>query len=608
MCGIVGHIGRKNSVDVILEGLTRLEYRGYDSAGICIKEDDEKLRTYKKVGKIGNLKSFIGGLDLKSSIGIGHTRWATHGGVTDFNAHPHSNEQVSIVHNGIIENFNELKAELKSEGHSFQSETDTEVFLQLITKFLTQEKNLEMAVRKAYKELKGHFAFVIFSQTEEKIMAIKNSAPLVCGKNTDGSELLVSSDPYALAGITHDLYFPEDDVMVTLNPHAPEEITFTELDGQKSGRYHYKKQLAEVSISDKGNFDHFMLKEIHEQPHLIRKFVDHYLKKGEGLDLLQSLSTLSPKRVHIAACGTAWHAGLYIKNLIERELNVPVIVELASEFRYKPLIVDDEDIGLFISQSGETADTLGALQAFKKFKRPIINLGNVEGSTQYRSSNYNFQLLAGVEIGVASTKAFTQMGVAGFLLTKLLDARFPREDYVQKIASECLLLADRIEEMINFSQNIKKIAEDIYHRKGFFYTGRTELLPIALEGALKLKEIAYVHAEGYAGGELKHGPIALIDDEMVNVALVGPHLTEKMISNVEEIKARKGIIVGIGPKDHHLFSKSCAHYIPIDYEGLPHLGPLLSNVVCQLLSYYIAKFKGTDIDCPRNLAKSVTVE
>lgn len=600
MCGIVGHIGVKdeNTVDVLLTGLTRLEYRGYDSAGICIKNKNS-FEIYKKVGKIENLKAYLADFSPKASIGIGHTRWATHGGVTDANAHPHGNEDIALIQNGIIENYAVLKEQLKREGYPFVSETDTEVFLALVTKFYRKGKNLLDSVREAFVMLKGNFAFVVMGKNTDEIVALKRGAPLVCGER--GQELFVSSDPYALLGQSEKLFFPEDDVLCWLKRGSP--LQFLELDCRPSKRVLERKQTLNVDISEKGEHEHFMLKEIYEQPERIRQFLRFYAE-GEGGRVLEAATKYVPERIHIAACGTAWHAGLVIRNFIEKFTRIPTQVELASEFRYREPILAKEDVGIFISQSGETADTLAALELCVAHGLSTVNIGNVEGSSQYRKSHHNLMIKAGVEIGVASTKAFTQMGLTGFLYAQGLSKKQNKDETFQEIS----LLADRIEALLKKAPEIEAMAQTLCHKKGFLFTGRGVYFPITLEGALKLKEIAYVHAEGYAGGELKHGPIALIDEEMVNVALVGPELSHKMESNVEEVKARRGTIVVVGPHDtehlHHL-----GHfYVPLDFTGLPNLGPLYINIFCQLFSYYMAKFKGTDIDKPRNLAKSVTVE
>jgi glucosamine--fructose-6-phosphate aminotransferase (isomerizing) len=611
MCGIVGHIGLSNSVNVVLEGLKRLEYRGYDSAGICFKDKENELALYKKKGKLENLRELLTQVDTSSHSCIGHTRWATHGEVNDVNSHPHLSDtmflnhgnSIAIVHNGIIENSVELKKELTSKGIKFITETDSEVFLGLLVSELESGKDLYKAISSSFKRVRGNSAFVIEAKDKNEIIAIKKGAPLVCGVNAPTLESFVSSDPYALAGMVSKIYFPEDEVMCILTPDEKSLITFFELDGTPSNRVMVKENDLPVTVAEKGEYEHFMLKEIFEQPSLIRSFA-HYYTTGAGNADLKKALRYSPKRIHISACGTAWHAGLVIRGFFEKINKIPCNVELASEFRYRDPLLSSDELGLFISQSGETADTLAAQALCKKNSLETLSIVNVEGSTLYRECSDNFLIRAGVEIGVASTKAFTLQVLTGRLLSCALNGSLDDEQRMSKLT----LLADRVEELLANNELIKDIAEKIYNYKGFIFTGRGKDYPVALEGALKLKEIAYVHAEGYAAGELKHGPIALIDDQMVNVAIVGPDLYEKTVSNLQEVKARRGIIVTIGPKNDESLEKMSDYYIGVDYTDLEELSPVYVNVAMQLLAYYMAKFKGTDIDKPRNLAKSVTVE
>ncbi len=608
MCGIVGYIGPShNSVQIVLEGLRRLEYRGYDSAGVSFIDENHKMQFYKKAGKLDNLKAELEGKNVIARTCIGHTRWATHGGVTDVNAHPHSNETLSIIHNGIIENANELKKELMGHGVQFKSETDSEAFLELVTFELKKDVPILEAISNSFKRIHGNSAFVVLYPKTGEIFAVKRGAPLVAGINEVTSEALVSSDPYALAGIVHKLYFPEDEVIVHLSGANKNLINFYELDLSKTTRYLSKKQDMSVEVSEKGEFEHFMLKEIHEQPGLIRNLTSYYFA-GEGKEALEKIAAYKPSRVYISACGTAAYAGLVVRDFLEGINRIPATVELASEFRYRNPILKDGDVGIFVSQSGETADTLAAQSLCKKAGVKTLSIVNVEGSTLFRDCDDNLLIRAGVEIGVASTKAFTQQVLTGRLMSAALAGDLKSENKKVQLSGKFSLLADRIDMLLADSDKIKSVAESIYNHKGFFYTGRGAYFPIALEGALKLKEIAYVHAEGYAAGELKHGPIALIDEDMVNVALVAPDLFEKTVSNIQEIKARKGIIVGVGPRGNQELESLSNFYLPLDFEGLDELAPLYVNVVNQLLAYYMAKFKGTDIDKPRNLAKSVTVE
>lgn len=607
MCGIVGHLGPQNSVEIVLEGLRRLEYRGYDSAGVSFVNEHNELRVYKKSGKLENLEATLEGQGLVARCCIGHTRWATHGEVNDTNSHPHSNDTISIVHNGIIENASALKKELMSEGVPFYSETDSEVFLALVGHYTRQKMEIKKAIVEAFKRVTGNSAFVVLNSVTSEIFAVKRGAPLVCGLHPVSSEALVSSDPYALAGLVDKLYFPEDDVLCHLSPTNKNILNFYELNGEKSKRYLSKKQDMNASISDKGHYAHFMHKEIHEQPELIRSLTQYYFT-GEGEEVLASVSKLRPERIHISACGTAYYAGLVIRDFLERYNKIPCNVEIASEFRYRDPLVHQEDLGIFVSQSGETADTLAAQNLCKDKGLKTLSIINVEGSSLYRACDYNLNIRAGVEIGVASTKAFTQQILTGRLFSHALTGTFEDSHKRVSLAADFNLLAERIDYLLAREEEIEKTAKAIYENKGFFYTGRGIYFPIALEGALKLKEIAYVHAEGYAAGELKHGPIAMIDHNMVNIALVGPELFEKTISNIQEIKARKGIIVSIGPDDAAELREISDYYIPLNFRGLGDLSPLYINVASQLLAYYIALNKGTDIDKPRNLAKSVTVE
>jgi len=597
MCGIVGFIGKERAVDRVIKGLERLEYRGYDSAGIIYSEGDKHTLSKEK-GKIENLKKSIDDLNKKSDMAIGHTRWATHGNVTKENSHPHRGERVAIVHNGIIENFAELKEEYAENKFHFKSTTDTEVFVMLLEHFLNEKDDLRYAMVEAFKKIKGNSAIVAMDLRSKKLLAIRRNAPLICGRSLSNGDLMLSSDPYALVGFVDRIFFPENEVLCEIT----DQIDFYELDGSASKRYEAKDQRNDIDIAEKGDFDHFMIKEIHDQPKVIRQACEYYID-GEGKKHLEKFENLlGSQRLHIVACGTAYNAGLAVKNLVEYFNGVSTVVELASEFRYRNPLLHEGDIGLFISQSGETADTLAAQKMCQEKGLKTVSIVNVEGSTLYRECDENLLLRAGTEVSVCSTKAFTMMVVAGYLTSRALMGK------ASTTKPELLLLADRIEKLLSQTENIKKIAEEIYAKKGFLFTGRGAYFPIALEGALKLKEIAYVHAEGYASGELKHGPIALIDEEMVNIAIVDPTLYEKTRSNVEEVKARRGVIVIIGPEGDKYLEDIADYYIPLDFSDFKDLAPLYANVTTQILSYYMAKFKGTDIDKPRNLAKSVTVE
>ena len=603
MCGIVGYTGSFEALGVVLEGLTRLEYRGYDSAGVSYQVSDE-ISVIKKEGKLQNLKDALKDQNINSSLVIGHTRWATHGVVNELNAHPHANDLISLVHNGIVENADELREVLSSEGHQFQSQTDTEVFLVLLTKVYNETKNIVEAIGKAFSMVEGNSAFVIMLKGSEKLYAVKRSAPLVCGYDQATNSSLVSSDPYALVGYSEHLFFPENEVICEATPEG--KISFYELDGSESKRYESQAPSMSLDATTKGEFEHFMLKEIYEQPELIKRLTQYYLD-DTGLSTLEKLKKLDINHIYIAACGTAWHAGLVIRGYIEEYANIKVTVELASEFRYKKNIFNKGDVALFISQSGETADTLACQELCSENKIPCLSIVNVKGSTLYRQCDLNFPILAGKEVGVASTKAFTQQCLVGYVMANFL----ADGEIKQSVRKELSELSDRIDELlVEEAKNkvIDKVAQNIYSKKGFMFTGRGPYFPIALEGALKLKEIAYVHAEGYAAGELKHGPIALIDEEMVNIALLGPELFDKALSNAQEIKARNGYVITVGQALESKNKAVANEEITLNFSGLENLKSIYANVVMQVLSYEIAKKKGTDIDKPRNLAKSVTVE
>lgn len=603
MCGIVGYTGPQNSVQPIIEGLSRLEYRGYDSAGICLKREG-KLEILKKEGKLDNLKALLSETNPTSQVGIGHTRWATHGTVNNENAHPHGNETFAVVHNGIIENAGSLKKQLQLEGWEFKSQTDSEVFLVLLTKYAKELKDTLKAISKAFTEVKGNSAFVIMELGSDKLYCVKRSAPLVCGINPASREIFFSSDPFALVGYAPEIFFPQDSIIGVGEIHASHaEIKFYELDLTPSKRFKASLNATSTDATTKGHFEHFMLKEIHEQPALIEKLAAWSIK-GEGKNVFTKLQGNAPKFFHLTACGTAWHAGLVIKNFFEQQNAIRCNVEIASEFRYRQPLMTKDEVALFISQSGETADTLACQELCHENGLDTYSIVNVEGSTLFRNCDKNFLIHAGIEIGVASTKAFTQQVLTGYLMSMGYAGKLESVETYQEIK----ILSERVAQVCEDSESIAKIAQELYSKKGFIFTGRGVYFPIALEGALKLKEIAYVHAEGYAAGELKHGPIALIDENMVNIAIVGPELFEKALSNVEEVKARRGLIFSIGSKDSHELESISDHYYGLDFSGLKNLAPVLVNIVLQLLSYHIAKLKGTDIDKPRNLAKSVTVE
>lgn len=603
MCGIVGYSGKLDAVNPVMTGLERLEYRGYDSAGISFN-DNGTLRIIKKEGKLKNLSDLLSAENVTTHQAIGHTRWATHGAVTTDNAHPHGDENISVVHNGIIENAGAIKKELISEGYKFLSQTDSEVFVVLLKKYL-KEFDIKEAIIKAFKKIDGNSAFVIMKKGDPNLYGIKRSAPLAAGYNSEAEDVYLSSDPYALIGYVDKVFFPEDEVLLIGSPtNHDHRVDFFELDGSESSRYRAQDQEKVHAFEGKAGFEHYMLKEIYEQPTLVRNLAEKYLNE-EGVKKLNKIAEeFKTDFIHIGACGTAWHAGLLIDRYLREYTDARVNVDLASEFRYRDQKLYKTDIGMLISQSGETADTLAVQELCKKEGLKTISIINTEGSTIYRNADENLQIYGGQEVGVASTKAFTLQVLTGYFFASALGNQLE----AKKLKEKCEVLARSIEKVLDNREQIQNIAQDIYLNKGFIYTGRGRYFPIALEGALKLKEIAYVHAEGYAAGELKHGPIALIDESMVNIALVGTELYEKTVSNIEEVKARLGKILTIGPENDSELDELSDWYIGLPIKENLELAPLLANVVLQLLSYEIAKLKGTDIDKPRNLAKSVTVE
>ncbi len=603
MCGIVGYNGSSNAIELILEGLSRLEYRGYDSAGISFQENGE-LKLLKKEGKLSNLEALVKEKKPASTIGIGHTRWATHGVVNDTNAHPHANEQFSIVHNGIIENSNQLREELKAKGHKFKSETDSETFLVKLTDAYNELNDIHKAIYSAYHAVTGNSAFVIMVKGSKRLYSIKKSAPLVCGINEDSQDVYLSSDPYALVGFTTKIFFPENGILCVADPDSANgSLSFYEESGDLSSAYKVQEESLNREVATKGKYEHFMLKEIFEQPELIKRLNSIY-STGKAKGSLENIASFNSSLIHLNACGTALHAGLVIRDFVEKNTELRVLTDYASEFRYRSPKLNQGELGLFISQSGETADTLACQELCVEKNLKTVSIVNVEGSTLYRNCDDNLLIHAGVEIGVASTKAFTQMTLIGYLFAKSLGNNLNREE----VGNEFDNLASAVSDVLAMESEIKDIAREIYNYKGFIFTGRGEQYPIALEGALKLKEIAYVHAEGYAAGELKHGPIALFDETMVNIAIVTSDLYEKTLSNAEEVKARRGVMLIVGDAGNKELEDTADYFIGLNYHGVKDLKPVVTNVVLQLLSYHIAKFKGTDIDKPRNLAKSVTVE
>jgi glucosamine--fructose-6-phosphate aminotransferase (isomerizing) len=616
MCGIVGYIGTRKVVPILLEGLKRLEYRGYDSAGLVYLLDNS-LTKHRAQGKLANLEKNVEKvLGVESHIGLGHTRWATHGPPTTENAHPHGdcNDDLVIVHNGIIENYHTLRNDLIKRGHVFLSETDTEVLAHLIEEHL--DNDLQEAVRKALKKVKGSYAVGILWKGQPDIMvAARNHSPLVIGAgNGDGTFL--ASDVPALLPYTRKVVYLDDKEIAVL---TAEKWEIRNID---NGR-RIKKKLQNITwnagMAEKAGFKHFMLKEIYEQPQALLNTLRGRIDPQSGRVELPEIG-LSQKeiknieRIMLVACGTSWHAALVAKYWLEDWANIPVEVDIASEFRYRKLILNKKVLTLSISQSGETADTLAGIRLAAKLGSKVITICNVVGSTMTREADATIYTHAGPEIGVASTKAFTSQLAALFLFASYLAQ--VREtlsaNKIRKLGQAVIGIPALLEENLSgLQKKIKEVAGLYYDSRNFLFVGRGLNYPIALEGALKLKEISYIHAEGYAAGELKHGPIALIDKDMPILGLVPKDkVYEKSISNIEEIKARKGKLILIGTKGDRHLQRITEHvlYMPETPTMMPELNPILYTIPAQLLAYEIAFMRGCDVDQPRNLAKSVTVE
>ncbi len=612
MCGIVGYIGKKNVKEVLLDSLQRLEYRGYDSAGIALLDSSDRIEVCKKVGRISNLRLETSNININAKIGIGHTRWATHGGVTDFNAHPHfdCDKNIALVHNGIIENYSILKNLLEKKGHIFSSETDTEVLVHLVEDIYKEDKSsLEEAVIKALNLVQGTYGIAIISSYEpNKIICARNGSPLVVGIGEN--EMFVASDVNAIIPYTRNVIYIEDREMVVI---TEADCNTFNLNYEKIVKPISKVEWDLESISQNG-FETFMLKEIFEQPEAMLNAMRGRLNQEEGMIKFGGLNlteaeTRDISRIIITACGTSWHAALIGEYLIETFAKIPVEVDYASEFRYRNPIIQKNDILLVISQSGETLDTLEALREAKRKGIKVLGITNVVGSTIARECDGGIYLHAGPEIGVASTKAFTNQVLVMIMLAIYLGRLKHMSFYEgQRLVSELFKIPDKIREVLKVADSVKDIAKKYSYAKNFLYLGRGFNYPVALEGALKLKEISYIHAEGYPAAEMKHGPIALIDENMpvVFIATTGP-LYEKVISNIREVKARNGKIIAIVNKITDEISKYTDEVVVVP-ETLEEFSPLINVVPLQLLAYYIAREKNLDVDKPRNLAKSVTVE
>lgn len=611
MCGIVAYVGHRQAADVVIRGLKRLEYRGYDSAGIALLNGG--LNVYKKKGKVSELEKHLEEKDLNSHIGIGHTRWATHGEPNDVNAHPHysSSGKLAIIHNGIIENYSSLKQELINKGHRFKSDTDTEVFIHFIEDIKDEEDcSVEEAVRLALTEVVGAYAIVIMSSEEpDLLVAARKGSPLVIGVGQE--EFFLASDATPIVEYTKEVVYLNDQEVAVIRNNR---LTVTNTSNLPLTPYIQKVDM-QLEAIEKGGFDHFMLKEIFEQPKSISDCMRGRLDSSTGRLVLGGLreylnKLVNADRIIIVACGTSWHAGLVAEYFFEEVCRIPVEVEYASEFRYRNPIIREGDVVIAISQSGETADTLAAIELAKSKGAVIFGVCNVVGSSIPRSTHAGAYTHAGPEIGVASTKAFTaQLTVLNMIALIVAQKKGSITDgKFHELLVEMENIPARVGEALKLNEQIEKIAETFKDARNFLYLGRGYNFPVALEGALKLKEISYIHAEGYPAAEMKHGPIALIDNEMP-VVFIATHDSsyEKIVSNIQEVKARKGRVISVVTKGDRLIPKMSEFVIevPAVHEALM---PMVSVIPLQLLSYHIAVMRGCNVDQPRNLAKSVTVE
>ena len=614
MCGIVGYIGKRQVFPILIKGLKRLEYRRYDSAGVAMINDNGDLSVYKTKGKVADLERFCEDKDISGTVGIAHTRWATHGEPSSVNAHPHYSESknIAIIHNGIIENYADLKKKLVADGVKFRSDTDTEVIVQLI-EYIQTRKNVDLltAVRFALTQLIGAYAIAVLDKRDkDQIIAARKQSPLVIGIGED--EFFLGSDATPIIEYTDKVVYLDDDniavirrgedlkVVNTLNDTLNPEICTVDLD------------LGQI---EKGGFPHFMLKEIFEQPECLENCMRGRINVEANNVTLSAVidyrrQLLAAKRVIIVACGTSWHAGLIGKQLIESLCRIPVEVEYASEFRYRNPVIDSSDVVIAISQSGETADTLAAVNLAKDNGAFVYGVCNAIGSSIPRDTDTGSYIHVGPEIGVASTKAFTGQVTVLLMLALALGKEkgtITNEQY-SKIVSELCTVPEKMKSLLKLNDRISELSKTFTYASNFLYLGRGYNYPVALEGALKLKEISYIHAEGYPAAEMKHGPIALIDSDMP-VVVIAPHdeMYQKVLSNIQEIKARKGKVIALVSKGDDTISKIADEVIEIP-QTLECLEPLVASIPLQLLAYHIAVCKGKNVDQPRNLAKSVTVE
>src|SRR5690554_9898 len=615
MCGIVAYIGKEEAFPIILKGLKRLEYRGYDSAGIAVLNKETGLHNYKRQGKVSELEEYAADKDTSGTIGIGHTRWATHGLPNDINAHPHvsADGEIALIHNGIIENYDSLKEELISRGHVFKSETDTEVLVHLIDDIKKNEKvKTAEAVRIALNSVIGAYAIVVISKDNpDQLIAARKSSPLVVGIGKDG-DFYLASDASPIIEYTNEVVYMEDEEIAVVDRY--EGLRIFSIQDQEKVPYIQHLELKLEAI-EKGGYEHFMLKEIHEQPRSIKDCFRGRLNVDDGWVGLGGIKDYekqlaNAKRIIMIACGTSWHAALVGEYLFEDLTRIPVEVEYASEFRYRNPIIYEDDIVIAISQSGETADTIAALNLAKSKGATILGICNVVGSTISRITDAGSYTHASPEIGVASTKAFTAQ-VTVLTLMALTIARNKgsiNESRFRRIITELDLIPNKVAQILEKSSKLEHIAEVYKDATNALYLGRGISFPVALEGALKLKEISYIHAEGYPAAEMKHGPIALIDAEMpVFVIATKGTSYEKVVSNIQEVKARKGKIIAVITEGDTQVKEMADHYIEIP-DTDENLVPLLATIPLQLISYYVAVMRGANVDQPRNLAKSVTVE
>ena len=613
MCGIVAYIGHRDVYPILIKGLQRLEYRGYDSAGIAILNHD--LKVYKKAGKVSELINFTKGKDVSGHVGMGHTRWATHGEPNDRNAHPHysQSEKLAVIHNGIIENYSSIKAELIKRGHTFNSDTDTEVLIHLIEDIHDNAHvSLDDAVRLALGEVIGAYAIVVLSKDNpNELICARKGSPIVLGVGKEKNEFFIASDATPIIEYTNNVIYLNDGEVAFIRDG---QLTVKTIDNQVKSPYIHELEL-KLEQLEKGGYEHFMLKEIYEQPRSIWDSMRGRIDSKKGFLRLGGVAEYETKftkakRIVIIGCGTSWHAGLVAEYLIEDLARIPVEVEYASEFRYRNPVIYEDDIVLAISQSGETADTLAAIELAKSKGATIFGVCNVVGSSIPRATHAGAYTHAGPEIGVASTKAFTAQ-VTVLTLIALQIARYKgtiTDSRFHQLMTELEGIPAKVEKVLGTNDIIKTLAGKFKDARNVLYLGRGYGFPVALEGALKLKEISYIHAEGYPAAEMKHGPIALIDENMPVLVIANKNETyEKVVSNIQEVKARKGKIIAIVTEGDTIVKKLADYVIEIpDADDL--LMPLIAVVPLQLLSYHIAVMRGCNVDQPRNLAKSVTVE